>query len=203
MSQREGRCVPIVNRLRSFAVDEYKALQLSIERRSFERKLESIVRAALAHQSGGLSAGNRQYKLLTTQANSICVDFTSRWNIDPNLLDAQIPAIAKLKALADPAPKPEPVVLVSLGVAAAVAFFFLMGVLAGLTSVGYPRQSITTKSPTAIADSTALTSASPYFCLGNVCPGTDPLGLVDQTLIRVRRQYYDCRFGHFCRDFAS
>jgi hypothetical protein len=154
MSQREGRCVPIVNRLRSFAVDEYKALQLSIERRSFERKLESIVRAALAHQSGGLSAGNRQYKLLTTQANSICVDFTSRWNIDPNLLD-------------------------------------------------YPRQSITTKSPTAIADSTALTSASPYFCLGNVCPGTDPLGLVDQTLIRVRRQYYDCRLGHFCRDFAS
>jgi hypothetical protein len=124
-------------RLRSFAVGKYKAVQLSIERRSFERKLESIVRAALAHQSGGLASGNRQYKLLTTQADSLCADFTSRWNIDPNLLDAQIPAITKLKSLADPPHKPEPAVLVSLGVAGAVALFFLMGVLAGLASVGY------------------------------------------------------------------
>lgn len=37
-------------RLRSFAVGKYKAVQLSIERRSFESKLESIVRTALAHQ---------------------------------------------------------------------------------------------------------------------------------------------------------
>jgi len=137
MSQPERTRVSALNRLQSLAVGQYRAVQLSIERRSFERKLETIVRAALAHQSGGLAAGNGQYRLLTTQANSICVDFTSRWNIDPNLLEAQIPAIAKLKALAAPPPKPEPVVLVSLGVAAAVAFFFLMGVLAGLTSVGY------------------------------------------------------------------
>jgi hypothetical protein len=137
MSQPERTRVSRWTRLRSFAVGKYKALQLSIERRSFERKLEAIVRAALAHQSGGLPAGNRQYKLLTTQAESICVDFTSRWNIDPNLLDAQIPAIAKLKSLADPSPKPEPAVLVSLGVAGAVVLFFLMGILAGLTSVGY------------------------------------------------------------------
>jgi len=34
--------------------------------------------------------GYRQYRLLTTQAESICVDFTSRWNIDPNLLDIEV-----------------------------------------------------------------------------------------------------------------
>jgi hypothetical protein len=137
MSQPERTRVSRWTRLRSLAVGKYKAVQLSIERRSFERKLETIVRAALAHQSGGLPAGNRHYKLLTTQANSICAEFTSRWNINPNLLDAQIPAITKLKLLADPPPKPEPAVLVSLGVAGAVALFFLMGALAGLTSVGY------------------------------------------------------------------
>jgi len=137
MSQLERTRVSRWTRLRPFAVGKYKAVQLSIERRSFEHKLETIVRAALAHQSGGLPAGNLQYKLLTTQANSICVDFTSRWNIDPNLLDAQIPAITKLKSLADPPPKPEPAVLVSLGVVGAMALFFLMGILAGLTSVGY------------------------------------------------------------------
>ncbi len=137
MSQPERTRVSAWTRLRSFAVGKYKAVQISIERRSFERKLEMIVRAALAHQSGGLSAGNRQYKLLTEQANSLCSEFTSRWNIDPNLLDAQIPAIRKLKSLADPPPKPEPAVLVSLGVAGAVALFFLLGILAGLSSVGY------------------------------------------------------------------
>lgn len=137
MSQPERTRVSRWTRLRSFAVGKCNAVQFSIERRSFERRLESIVRAALAHQLGGLPAGNRQYKLLTTQANSICVDFTSRWNIDPNLLEAQIPAIVKLKSLADPPPKPEPAVLVSLGVTVAMTLFFLMGILAGLTSVGY------------------------------------------------------------------
>jgi hypothetical protein len=137
MSQPEDTRVSAWIRPWSFTVDRYKTVQLSIERRSFEHRLEAIVRAALAHQSGGLPAGDRQYKLLTTQAESICCDFTSRWNLDPDLLDAQIPAIRKLKSLADPLPKPEPAILVSLGVLGAVALFFLMGILAGLARIGY------------------------------------------------------------------
>jgi len=137
MSQPEGTRVSRWTRLRSFAAGKYKAVQLSIERRSFEHKLEKLIRAALAHQSVGLPAGHPQYKLLRQQADSTCANFAHRWNITPDLLDAQIPAIRKLKSLADPAPKPELAVLVSLGVASAVALFFLMGVFAGLTSVGY------------------------------------------------------------------
>lgn len=137
MSQPEGTRVSRWTRLRSFAVGKYKAVQLSIERRSFERRLESIVRAALTHQSSGLAAGARQYKLLEQQAESTCAKFAHRWDITPDLLDAQIPAISKLKSLADPPPKAEPTILVSLGLVGAVAFFFLMGVLAGLTNVGY------------------------------------------------------------------
>ena len=137
MSQPERTRVSRWIRLRSSAVGKYKAVQLSIERRSFERKLERIVRNALAHQSVGLPAGHPQYKLLRQQADSMCANFAHRWDITPNLLEAQIPAIRKLKSLADPAPKPEPAVLVSLGVAGAVALFFLIGVLAALASVGY------------------------------------------------------------------
>ena len=137
MSQPERTRVSRWTRMRPFAVGKYKAIQLSIERSTFERKLEKSIRAALAHQSGGLPTGHPQYKLLTQQANSLCAEFTSRWKIDPNLLDAQIPAIRKLKSLSNPSPKPEPVILVSLGVLGAVAFFFLLGALAALTSVGY------------------------------------------------------------------
>jgi hypothetical protein len=137
MFDSEATRVSRWSRLQSFVVGKYRAVQLSIERRSFEAQLEKIVRIALAHQSAGLSAGHPQYKLLTQQASALCADFASRWNIDPNLLDAQIPAIGKLKSLANPAPKPEPAVLVSLGALGAVALFFLIGVLAGLSSIGY------------------------------------------------------------------
>jgi len=137
MSQPERTRVSRWTRLRSFAVGKYNAVQLSIERRSFERKLERIVRNALAHQSVGLPSGHPQYKMLQQQADSTCANFAHRWNIAPDLLDAQMPAIRKLKSLADPSPKPEPAVLVSLGMAGVVALFFLVGILAGLTSVGY------------------------------------------------------------------
>ena len=102
MYQLDSRRVSGCIRLRSFVVGKYEAVQLSIERRSFERKLEKIVRTALAHQSLGLAAGHPQYKLLGQQADSTCANFAHRWNIDPNLLEAQIPAIRKLKSLADP-----------------------------------------------------------------------------------------------------
>jgi hypothetical protein len=137
MSQPNRISVSPWTRLQSFAVRKYKAVQRSIERRSFERKLEAIVCAALAHQSGGLPVGNRQYKMLEQQADSTCAEFVSRWNVSPDLLDAQIPAIRKLKALADPPPKPEPAVLVSLGVVGAIVLFFLMGILAGMARLGY------------------------------------------------------------------
>ena len=137
MSQVEATRVSRWIRLWSFAVGKYEAVQLSIERRSFEHKLERIVRTALAHQSVGLPAGHPQYKLLRDQADSTCAKFAQRWNIAPDLLEAQIPAIGKLKSLADPASKIKPAVLVSAGTASVLALFFLIGVLAGLTSIGY------------------------------------------------------------------
>jgi hypothetical protein len=140
MSQPERlQCsaVSVPTRVRSFAVTQWKALQLSIERRSFESKLETIVRSGLAHQSSGLTAGDQQYKLLSDHANAICAHFSSRWNINPNLLEAQIPAIRKLKSLSDPPPTLVPTALVSLGAVGAVILFFLLGVLAGVANVGY------------------------------------------------------------------
>ncbi len=137
MTQPERTRVPAWTRLRSFAVGKCKAVQLSIERRSFERKLEMIVRAADAHHSCGRSPGAVQFKLLRKCADDLCAKLARRWDIPPELLEAQIPAITKLKALADPPPKPGPTVLVTLGVAGAVTLFFLIGVLAGLASVGY------------------------------------------------------------------
>jgi hypothetical protein len=137
MPQPERTRVPAWTRLQSFAAGKCKAVQLSLERRSFERKLETIVQAANAHHSCGRPPGAIQFKLLRKCADDLCANLAQRWNISPELLEAQIPAITKLRSLADPPTKPEPLVLASLGVVGAGILFFLMGVLAGLASVGY------------------------------------------------------------------
>jgi hypothetical protein len=121
----------------AFAAATCKAIQLSIERRTFERKLEVIVRAANAHHSCGRSPGAVHFKLLRTRADELCANFAQRWNIPPELLEAQIPAITKLRSLADPPAKPNPAALVGLGIVVAATTFLLLGVLGGLASVGY------------------------------------------------------------------
>ncbi len=49
--------VPAWTSLWFFAVVKWKAFQLSLERRKLESRLETIVRATLAHRSNGLPAG--------------------------------------------------------------------------------------------------------------------------------------------------
>jgi len=132
-----GTGVPMQVSWLAFVATKCKAIQLSIERRNFERKLETIVRAANAHHSCGRPPGADQFKLLRKSADDLCANFAQRWDISPELLEAQIPAITKLKSLADPLPKANPTPLVMLGIIAASATFFLLGVLSGLASVGY------------------------------------------------------------------
>ena len=121
----------------AFVAAKRKAIQLSIERRSFERKLETIVRAANAHHSCGRPPGAIQFKLLQKCADELCANLAQRWDIPPELLEAQIPAITKLQSLADPPTKPNPAPMVGLGIVAAAVTFLLLGVLGGLVSVGY------------------------------------------------------------------
>ena len=121
----------------AFAHAKCKAIQLAMERRSFERQLASIVQGANAHHAGGRSPGDRQFKVLQEQADQLCASFTERWSISPELLDAQIPAITKLRFLAHPVPKPKPALLIVLGTIGVALVFLLLGALAGLTSAGY------------------------------------------------------------------
>lgn len=121
----------------AIAAAKCRAIQLSIERGNFERKLETIVRAANAHHSCGRPPGAIQFKLLQECADDLCANLAQRWDISPELLEAQIPAITKLKSLADPPTKSNPAPLVGLGIVAAAVTFLLLGILSGLVSVGY------------------------------------------------------------------
>ena len=94
MSQPERTRVSRWTQLRSFVVDKYKAVQLSIEKSSFESKLETIVRLlSLINRAGFRLASSIQAAHDSRQLN-VC-KFHDSLEYHPNLLDAQIPAISE------------------------------------------------------------------------------------------------------------
>jgi hypothetical protein len=84
-----------------------------------------------------LPPGEHQYQLLITEANSLCSEFADRWGLDPDLLRARIPGLAKLAGLSVPPPTKNYAGLACFGMIAIPLALFLMGAMAGLVSVGF------------------------------------------------------------------
>ncbi len=80
----------------SFLNQKWTSIRFFFGKRAFESKLERILRAAAGHEGNSLPAGDCEYELLSTEADSICTEFADRWGLDVDLLSAQIPGLAKL-----------------------------------------------------------------------------------------------------------
>jgi hypothetical protein len=89
---------------KGFLNREWKLILFFFAKRAFESKLEDILRAAAGHEGNSLPAGNSQYQLLNTEADSLCTEFADRWGLDVDLLRARIPGLAKLDGLSVPPP---------------------------------------------------------------------------------------------------
>jgi hypothetical protein len=116
---------------------KWKSIRFFFEKRAFESKLEGILRAAAGHEGSSLPAGEHQYRLLVTEANSLCSEFANRWGLDIDLLRARIPGLAKLAGLSVPPPTKNYARLACFGMVAIPLALFLMGAMAGLVSVGF------------------------------------------------------------------
>jgi hypothetical protein len=116
---------------------KWKSIRFFFAKRAFESKLEGILRAAAGHEGNSLPAGDHQYQLLVTEANSLCSEFADRWGLDPDLLRARIPGLAKLAGLSVPPPAKNYSKLACFGIVAIPLALFLMGAMAGLVSVGF------------------------------------------------------------------
>ena len=120
-----------------FLKRKWKELRFFLQKRAFESKLERILRAADGHEGNSLPAGDYEYELLSTEADSICTEFADRWGLDVDLLRAQIPGLAKLEGLAVPPPTKNYARLACLAMVAIPLAFLLLGVVAGLFNVGF------------------------------------------------------------------
>ena|ERR1039458_9312788 len=115
----------------------WKKVAFFFHKRAFESKLEGILSAAAGHEGNGLLAGNYQYQILSAHAESLCTEFADRWDLDLDLLKARIPGLAKLAGMSEPLPTRSYGRFVGLGMLAMPLVLFLLGVMAGLVSLGF------------------------------------------------------------------
>jgi hypothetical protein len=120
-----------------FLNHKWKLILFFFEKRAFESKLEGILGAAAGHEGNSLAPGEYQYRLLVTEANSLCSEFADRWGLDVDLLRARIPGLAKLAGLSVPPPTKNYARLACFGMVTIPLALFLMGAMAGLVNVGF------------------------------------------------------------------
>jgi hypothetical protein len=116
---------------------KWKSIRFFFEKRAFESKIEGILRAAAGHEGNSLPAGESQYRLLGSTAESLCTEFANRWDLDVDLLRARIPGLIKLAGLSFPPPPRNYVRHVFLGIFTIPLALFLLGAMAGLVSLGF------------------------------------------------------------------
>ena len=114
-----------------------RILFLFYYRRAFLSKVEGILSAAAGHESNSLPSGNCQYQVLSARADELCTEFAERWGLDQDLLRARIPGLAKLAGLSVPPTTRNYARLAWVGAIAIPLALFLLGVMAGLVSVGF------------------------------------------------------------------
>jgi hypothetical protein len=73
-----------------------------LNRRQFEGRLSKLIGSALAHEQEGLPAGSKEYRRLARMADESIASYCTTHLVDRDDLEAQIPAINKLKNLTNP-----------------------------------------------------------------------------------------------------
>jgi len=127
---------PVANKT-GFLNRRWRVIAFHLEKRSLERKLETVLRAAAGHESNQTPAGAHEYQLLCTEAISLCSEFASQWNLDIDNLKARIPGLSKLESLSTPRAAMNYAKLACFGVVAIPLVCLLMGTVAGLVSLGF------------------------------------------------------------------
>lgn len=115
----------------------WRALRFVFAKRSFESQLATILRAAAGHEANQVPAGAHEYQLLSTEADSLCSTFATKWNLDIENLKVRIPALLKLNSLSMPRAALNHARLTCFGVVAIPLVSFLLGTVAGLMRLGF------------------------------------------------------------------
>ena len=129
--------VRALSRLQDAGKEQLRTVQHYFDRRHLEASLASLMQAASGHERRGLAPGSALYLVLNRESQLLTAAYCQRWQVSPEQLHAELPALAKLEQLAQPRSVRARISKLVLVVLAAIATSVLIGLAGAFIHFGY------------------------------------------------------------------
>jgi hypothetical protein len=137
MNHTRQVCENALVRLQTASKAQLQVVQHYFARRDPEANLASLLDAARGHETQGVPLGAPQYLVLHQQSERLIIDSCKRWQVTPDHLSAELPALGRLCKLAEPPLRQTRTINTTLAVLASLAIAFALGVAAAFVRLGY------------------------------------------------------------------
>jgi hypothetical protein len=130
-------CENALVRLQSASKTQLQAVQHYFARRDLEANLATLLDAARGHEAHNVPAGSPQYLILHQQSERLTTDYCQRWQVTADQLNAELPALGRLRQLAQPPLRKAPMIHIALAFLVCMAAAFALGIAAACVRLGY------------------------------------------------------------------
>ena len=130
-------CENALVRLQTASKAQLQTVQHYFARRDLEANLATLLDAARGHETHSVPAGAPQYLVLNQQSERLINAYCQRWQVTPDQLNAELPALGRLRQLAQPPLCQARTINVTLIVIASLAIAFALGMAAAFARLGY------------------------------------------------------------------
>jgi hypothetical protein len=127
----------VLARLRTSSKEQLRTVQHYFDRRHLEAGLASLLQAANGHEARGLAPGSALYLVLHRESQLLITAYCDRWQVSPDRLRAELPALAKLDQLAQPRAPRATVFKVVFVILATFAMSVFIGLAGAFIRLGY------------------------------------------------------------------
>ena len=101
-------CENALARLQSAGKNQLQAVQHYFARRDLEANLATLLDAARGHEAHSVPRRIAQYFVLHQQSERLINGYCQRWQVTPGQLNAELPALERLRQLAQPSLRKTP-----------------------------------------------------------------------------------------------
>ncbi len=130
-------CEHALARLQSASRAQLQEVRHFFAKRDLESHLAVLIDAAHGHETHNVHAGSAQFVVLYQQAERIINGYCERWHITIAQLNAELPALERLRQLAQPPLRKAPTINVVLILLASLAISFGLGLAAAFVRLGF------------------------------------------------------------------
>jgi hypothetical protein len=130
-------CENALARLQSASKAQLNVVQHYFARRDLEANLATLLDAARGHESHTVPAGSPEYLVLHQQAERLNNAYCQRWQVTPAQLNAELPALGRLRQLAQPSLRKALAINLFLALGAFINAAFALGIAAACVRLGY------------------------------------------------------------------